>query len=139
MPNKSALYEPEIQNKIDAIELAKKLNNVSEAARISGVSRGTIYKNKKILETKGALALKRTFNSNRRHRNRTSEDIEKRIVKFSLENPHLGQAEVSKHVKKRFKIEISAGGIRNIWLRYEIQTMKLRLEKRKKMAIFKAA
>ncbi len=139
LPNKSALYEPEIQNKIDAIELAKKLNNVSEAARISGVSRGTIYKNKKILETKGALALKRTFNSNRRHRNRTSEDIEKRIVKFSLENPHLGQAEVSKHVKKRFKIEISAGGIRNIWLRYEIQTMKLRLEKRKKMAIFKAA
>jgi hypothetical protein len=37
-----------IQKKIDAIELAEQLANVSEAARLSGCSRETIYKNRRL-------------------------------------------------------------------------------------------
>ena len=51
----------EIQKKIDAIELAEKLRNVTEAARISGCSRETIYKNRRLLKEKGPQALKRTY------------------------------------------------------------------------------
>ena len=60
-PTKPSLYDLEIQKKIDAIELAEKLGNVSEAARISGCSRETIYKNSRLLKEKGPQALKRTF------------------------------------------------------------------------------
>ena len=38
------MYDLEIQKKIDAIELAEQLGNVSEAARISGCYRETILK-----------------------------------------------------------------------------------------------
>lgn len=138
-PTKPGLFEPEIQKKIDAIELSEKLNNVSEAARISGVSRQTIYKNKKLLKEKGALALKRTFDSNRRHKNRISEKLEEQIIEFSLKNPHLGQAQVSSHFKTKFNASISPAGVRNIWLRHDMQTMAKRLERKEEAALKMAA
>jgi len=48
-PTKPSMYDLELLKKIDAIELAEKLSNVSEAARISGCSRETIYKNRRLL------------------------------------------------------------------------------------------
>jgi hypothetical protein len=128
-PSKSALFEPEIQKKIDAIKLAERIGNVAEAARISEVSRETIYKNRKLLTTKGPLALKRTFDPNRRHKNRVSEAIEKRVVNYGLLKPHLGPNEVSRHLKAKYDISISAGGIRNIWIRHKMQTIQLQMEK----------
>ncbi|MCD6027595.1 MAG: family group transposase, partial [Solimicrobium sp.] len=46
-PGKLSMADLEIKKKVDAIELAETLQNVTEAARISGVSRQTIYKNRK--------------------------------------------------------------------------------------------
>ncbi len=83
-PTKFSMVDLEIQKKVDAIELAEKLGNVAEAARISGVSRQTIYKNRKILEEKGEDALKRTFKKDHYHKNRASRDLEnifKRYIK----------------------------------------------------------
>lgn len=85
------MYDLEIQKKIDAIELAEKLGNVSEAARISGCSRETVYKNRRLLKEEGSLALKRTFRSDVRHKNRAAKTIEETVISFSLENPRLGQ------------------------------------------------
>ncbi len=86
------MHDLEVQKKIDAIELADKLNNVAEAARMSGCSRETIYRNRRLLKEKGLQALKRTFNPYKYHKNRTDENIEKAVITFSLENPHLGQS-----------------------------------------------
>ncbi len=44
-PTQPTMYDLEIQRTLDAIELAEKLGNVSEAARLSGCSRETLYKN----------------------------------------------------------------------------------------------
>ena len=119
----------EIKKKVDAIELAKKLQNVTEAARISGVSRQTIYKNGKILREQGPQALKRTFRENHHHKNRVNKNIEHCVIEFSLENPHLGQAQVSLQLKKVHQIEISPSGVRNVWLRAKMQTTALRVQK----------
>ena len=129
-PTKPSLYDLEIQKKIDAIELAGKLGNVSEAARISGCSRETIYKNRRLLREKGPLALKRTFQPNIHHKNRTTLHVEKTIIDFSLINPHLGQAQVSAQLKK-YDIEISPAGVRCIWLRENMNTCALRVLKAK--------
>ena len=63
-----------------------------------------------------------------------SEKVERKVVAFSLDNPHLGQDQVATHLEKQLGLNISRGGVRYIWLRYGIQTMKLRLERREKVA-----
>ncbi len=128
-PTKPSMYDLEIQKKIDAIELAEKLGNVSEAARISGCSRETIYKNRRLLKEKGPLALKRTFRPDIHHKNRTAKEVEGVVIAFSLENPHLGQAQVSAQLKSNYKIELSPAGVRYIWVREKMNTSALRIEK----------
>lgn len=130
-PTKPSMYDLEIQKKIDAIELAEKLGNVAEAARISGCSRETIYKNRRLLKEKGPLALKRTFQPDSYHKNRTTKDIEKVVINFSLINPHLGQAQVSAQLKTNYDIEISSAGVRYIWLRENMNNCALRILKAK--------
>lgn len=130
-PKKLSMVDMEIKRKIDAIALAEKLQNVSEAARISGVSRQTIYKNKKLLKEKGPQALKRTFRKNHYHKNRADRSLENTVIRFSLENPHLGQVQVSRQLLANHQIEISPTGVRYIWLRAKMQTMALRVLKSK--------
>lgn len=130
-PIKASIYDLEIQKKIDTIELAEKLGNVSEAARISGCSRETIYRNKQILKEKGPLALKRTFRPDLIHKNRTAKNIEKIIITFSMKNPYLGQAQISTHIKDNYNIELSPSGVRQIWLREKMNTTALRIQKAK--------
>ena len=134
-PTKPSLHETEIQKKIDAIELAEQLGNVTEAARISGCSRETIYKNKRLLKEKGPQALKRTFKPDIHHKNRTPETIEKTVIQFSLENPHLGQAQVCAHLKTLYDIEMSPGGVRGIWVRENMNTCAMRTKKAKSLII----
>ena len=128
-PTKLSMADLEIKKKLDAIELAEKLQNVTEAAKISGVSRQTIYKNKKILIEQGAQALKRTFKKEHYHKNRTQKNIETLIIQFSLDNPHLGQAQVSLQLKKLHQANISPSGVRNVWLRANLHTAALRVQK----------
>ncbi len=132
-PTKSSLYDLEIQKKIDAIKLAESLGNVSKAARISGCSRETIYRNKRLLKKKGPLALKRTFQPGLYHKNRTAKDVEKIVLDFSLKNPHLGQAQISAQLKVNHDIEISPAGVRYIWLRKNMNTCALRVLKAKSL------
>ena len=125
------MYDLEIQKKLDAIELADKLGNVTEAARISCCSRETIYRNRRLLKEKGPAALKRTFASNKYHKNRCNKNIENIVIAFSLMNPHLGQTQVAAQLKLNQDIELSSSGVRNIWLREKMNTCVLRIQKAK--------
>ena len=130
-PTKPSVYDLEIQKKIDAIELAEKLANVSEAARISGCSRETIYKNRRLLKEKGPHALKRTYRPGIHHKNRTAKEVENLVIAFSLENPHLGQVQVSAQLKTAHQVEISPAGVRNVWVRENMSTSALRVQRAK--------
>jgi hypothetical protein len=92
------MLDLEIQKKINAIELAKQIQNVAEATRRSGMSRQTIHRNQKILKKQGSQALKRTFRKDHYPKNRTAKN--RQIIKFSLKNPHFGQAQASLQMKK---------------------------------------
>ena len=130
-PTKPSMVDLEIQKKIDAIELAEKLQNVTEAARISGCSRETIYKNRRLLKEKGPQALKRTFRKEHHHKNSTDKEIEAVVIAFSIENPHLGQVQISAHLKTNFQIELSPNGVRYVWLRENMNTAALRVQRSK--------
>jgi transposase len=137
-PTKLSMADLEIKKKIYAIELAEKLQNVTEAAKISGVSRQTIYKNRKLLKEKGPQSLKRTFRKDHYHKNRAEKNIENLVIKFSLKNPHLGQAQVSLQLNKMYQTTISPSGVRSVWVRAKLQTMALRIQKQEqqKIAVF---
>ena len=64
------------------------------------------------------------------HKNRTDQDTANTVIEFSIDNPHLGQVQVSNQLWKHYQIEISATGVRNIWLRENMQTFALRLQKK---------
>ena len=128
-PSKPSLFDLDVQKKLDVLKLADDLNNVAEAARISGVSRDTIYRHRHILKNHGPEGLKRQLTANHYHQNRTGKQLEDTIIDFSLQNPHLGQSQVARQMQKLYAIDISASGVRNIWLRAEMQTSALRLHK----------
>ena len=50
-----------------------------------------------------------------------------------MNNPHLGQVQVANHLRKHFEIDLSATGVRNIWLREHMQTIALRMQKQSEL------
>ena len=133
-PTKPSMLDLDIQKKLDVLELAEKLNNLSEAARLSGVSRDTIYRHRKLVKEGGVQALKRQVRTDHIHKNRTDQEVATTVVEFSLDNPHLGQVQVSNQLKKHYQIELSASGVRNVWLRENMQTCALRLHKKESLS-----
>ncbi len=132
-PTKPSMFDMEIQKKLDVLELAEQLGNVSEAAKIGGVSRDTIYRHGKLIREGGVAALKRQINTEQCHQNRTDKSIANTVIEFSLDNPHLGQVLVANQLWKHYEIELSALGVRNVWLRENMQTIGLRLQRKASM------
>ena len=128
-PTKKSIIDIETQKKLDVLALADKLGNVAEASRLTGVSRDTIYRHRNLLKKGGIEALKRQENPDLYHKNRTPKTLENTVINYSLDNPHLGQAQVALHLKKSHKTQISSGGVRKIWLREKMNTVALRVAK----------
>ncbi len=133
-PTKLSMLDLDVQKKLEVLELAEKLQNVSEAARLRGVSRDTIYRYRKLIKEGGVQALKRQVRDDHYHQNRTDQEIANTVIEFSLNNPHLGQVQVSNQLKKHCQIELSATGVRNVWLRENMQTCGLRLHKKESLS-----
>ena len=133
-PTKSSMLDLDIQRKLEVLELANKLGNVSEAARLSGVSRDTIYRHRKLIKQGGLQALKRQVRADHCHGNRTDQEIANTVIEFSLDNPHLGQVQISNQLKKHYHMELSTSGVRNVWLREHMQTCALRLQRKQSLS-----
>ena len=116
-PTKISKEELEEKKKLEILALADNLGNVTEASRLSGVSRDTIYRYRRLLKQGGIEALRHQETLGLRYKNRAVESLEKFVIDFSLQNPHLGQSQVSRQLKTTRDIEISPSGVRNIWLR----------------------
>lgn len=130
-PVKASMEETDVQKKLDVLALADKLGNVAEASRLSGVSRDTIYRHRRLLKEGGINALKRQETPNLKHKNCTELSIENTVVQFSIEYPHLGQQKVALKVKAEYGMDISPGGVRSIWLRQNMNTTALRVARAK--------
>ena len=132
-PTKPSMFDLDIQKKLEVLELAEELGNISEAARLSGVSRDTIYRHRRLIKEGGVQALKRQETPDLYHHNRTDQETSSTVIEFSLENPHLGQVQVSNQLRKLYQIELSASGVRNVWLRENMQTCAQRLHKKENL------
>ncbi len=116
-----------IKPKLGLLELAKQLGSVSQACKTMGYSRDSFYRFKRLYENGGEEALREISRKKPVIKNRVPEHVERAVIELAVENPALGQLCVSQALLQR-GIVVSAGGVRSIWLRHDLETMKKRLK-----------
>lgn len=117
-----------INRKLNIVELGTTLGNISEACRKLGISRQHYYDIKTAIEEEGLEGLLEKSRRSPRIGNRVAPEIEQKVLGYSLEFPTHGQTRAANELKKQGTI-ISAGGVRSIWLRHNLQTKGLRLKR----------
>lgn len=115
-----------IKSRVELLELAKQLGNVSEACKILGYSRDSFYRYKKLYLMGGEAALADRSKKKPIVKNRIAIEIENAVVQIAFEQPTWGQLRVSNELHKK-SISISPGGVRSVWLRHGLETFKKRL------------
>jgi transposase InsO family protein len=123
----------EIKRKLRVLNHAKETGNVSKTCRFFGVSRQSFYVWKRAYDQFGeqGLAPKKHGVSSENSPLKTPPEIEEKIL-YIRRHYHLGQLRISWYLRRYHGIQISAGGVRSVLKRHNLNRLP---ENQKKKAL----
>jgi len=117
-----------INRKLNILELGEALGNISDACRRLGISRQHYYDIKAAIAEEGIEGLLEKSRRAPRMGNRVAFWIEEALLAYCLEFPTHGQFRAANELKKK-GVPISAGGVRSVWLRHNLNVRAMRLKR----------
>jgi transposase InsO family protein len=97
------------------------------ACKTLGYSRDSYYRFKDLYESRGEEGLIEISRRKPILANRVESHVEKAVIDIAVEYPAYGQERVANELKKQ-GIMVSAGGVRSIWIRNDLNNFKKRLQ-----------
>ena len=117
-----------IRAKVGVLELAKQLGNVSQACKMMGYSRDSFYRFKELYETGGELALQEMTRRKPILKNRVAAGDRRGASSSWRSSSRPSARSASPTSCASAAITISPAGVRCVWLRHDLETMKKRLK-----------
>lgn len=127
MTTTTTVAQKAARRKLNLLELAGELENVSKACKIMGYSRQQFYEIRRNFQIYGSEGLlDKLPGATGPHPNRVSEEIEAAILEYSLVNPTHGPVRVAQQLNLQ-GITVSSGGVRGVWSRHKLLNRHQRL------------
>lgn len=121
------VHEKNVRRKMSLLQLSVELKNISKACKIMGYSRTQFYEIRRRYSMHGSAGLvDQPPGVKGRHPRRISEEMEKRIIDASLENPSYGAPRIAGLLKIQGQY-VSKGTVYNFWCRMNLNTQVKRL------------
>jgi transposase InsO family protein len=127
MTTNNTLAQKAARRKLNLLELANDLGNVSEACKRIGYSREQFYEIRRNYQAFGSEGLlDKARGPKNPHPNRATDEQEKAVLDYCIEYPVHGALKVSQQLILR-NIHIGVGAIRGIWIRHNLLLKHQRL------------